>query len=99
MLKIRFVYEAVYGPTPYGSMITAKDGDRTNAKLSNIEYRTRKEYFNNHDWSMKAKVSKENVERILKDREDGLSYRALAEKYNVSLSTIQKILKGEYFNQ
>lgn len=97
ILKLRLVYEAVHGPIEYGSVVVPKDGDPTNGKISNALYMTRTEYFKGHDWSIKLKVDKERAKQIREKYLTGRSYRTLAEEYDVSTSTILKIVKGTYF--
>ncbi len=106
IFKQRFVYQAVYGDMGCEIVIRAKDGDDKNASIDNILAYKRKDWFGEMDWKFKAVCDEETCRKILEDKEHGkmsngrpYSYRALAEKYRVSLSTITKIIQGEYFNE
>lgn len=96
--KMRLVYEAVHGPLKNGVIIEAIDGDESNAVIKNIRIIEKKEYFKDHDWSMKTVITEEEVEKIKEDYGSGeYSYSTLARKYKCSRSTIYKVLRGEYF--
>ncbi len=103
--KLRFVYEAVHGELGLDTIIRPKDNNPLNASIDNVEIHKRKEWFEKIDWSMKAVCDEATIKSIKDDYEAGVSpdgrrytYRFLAKKYHVSLSTIQKILGGYYFN-
>ena len=97
VLKLKLVYEAVNGPIEYGSVVVPKDGDPCNGKISNALYMTRTEYFKGHDWSMKFKIDKEKAEEIRKKYMNGDTYAKIAIEYQISPSTVLKIVKGQYF--
>lgn len=96
--KMRLVYEAVYGPLKNGVIIEAIDGDESNATIENIRITEKKEYFKDHDWSMKTVITEEEAENVKEDYRTGeYSYSKLTKKYKCSRSTIYKVLRGEYF--
>ena len=96
--KIYFVYEVVNGPLKVGTIVRPKNGDYTDARISNIEVVERKEYFKEHDWSMKVVLSEEQCEEIKNRHKEGnITCMDLALEYHVSKSTIQKVINGEYY--
>ncbi len=96
--KIYFIYELVNGPLKVGAIVRPKNGDYTDARIDNIELVSRKEYFDGHDWSMKVVLSKTDCDEIKKLHDShNIPCMDLALTYNVSKSTIQKVLNGEYY--
>lgn len=97
--KLKFVYEATIGrPLTRGEVITPKDGDWYNSRLDNACVTTRKEHFKDYDYTVCARADQELIDAVKYDRKRGLSYQQLYEKYDMSVSTIQKIVKGIYYN-
>ena len=112
ILHAKVVYEAFTGRTvPRTEIARFKDGNPENVEFSNIEFVTKKEHFKGHDWSSLKKVSDEKVEEIRRIYRVGESNRGntanqlnrtvpsqneLSTKYDVSKSTILKIVKGVY---
>ena len=96
--KIYFIYEIVNGPLKVGAIVRPKNGNYADARIDNIEVVSRKEYFDGHDWSMKVVLSENACEEIKRlHKTQNIPCMDLALAYNVSKSTIQKVLNGEYY--
>ena len=99
----KIISEAFLGKRSNGKQVNHKDGDKTNAKLSNLEYVTPKEnmqhaaetgllfpaYGENNGAS---KIKENHIPIILGHLSDGiLSQDEIAEKFNVSRTAISHI--------
>lgn len=99
----RLVLEAFIGPCPEGKECRHKDGNRKNASLSNLEWGTPTqnaadklrhgtEPFGSRRYN--AKLTEADVETVLRLRESGMTYRAIAERFDVATTTIKGIFNG-----
>lgn len=112
ILHAKVVYEAFTGQTvPRTMIVRYRDENPENVNINNIAFVSKKEYFRDYDWSPLKKLSDDTVQEIrhiyrvgetnrgnLKNqlnREVPSQYE-LSKQYEVSLSTIQKIVKGVY---
>lgn len=90
-----------------GQLLIFKDNNPNNIAFDNIDVIARKDYFKDHDWSDLFALSEKEIEEILKIKNKGktnpmtgerqeYSCRELATKFNVSKSTMYKVLRGTY---
>lgn len=83
------VLEAFVGPRPGRADCVYKDGNRWNNSLDNLEWVKQ---------SRRKKLTTVQARRIKKAYEENRkSIKQLAGQYNVSTSTIYKIVKGHYY--
>ena len=85
-------------------MTYQKNGIIVEELLDDMERRYRKVYGgeiaskrNPRHAGRKSKYTKEKCQEILALREEGLSYRQIAEKCGCSLSHVQNVLKGQVY--
>jgi hypothetical protein len=104
----RLVAAAFLGPCPAGKECNHKDGNRTNAALSNLEYVTQSEntlhsyrvlgrkpapsYGEEHG---RAKLKEEQVFEIIRRYKGGERQTALASHYDVSQTLVSQIVSGQ----
>ncbi|MBY6273488.1 MAG: hypothetical protein CW346_14925 [Bacillaceae bacterium] len=85
----RLVAEAFLGHLPPGKVVNHKDHDRTNARVSNLEYVTISE--NNADAARFGSVGKLTVEDVRAIRASHESHSALARRYGVTKQAIMYV--------
>jgi hypothetical protein len=96
----RLVYEAFHGKLGPGLVVNHKDGDKSNARLNNLEAMTPSENIK-HAFRVLGrrptgqKLSLEQAREIRQRRADGQSLKTLAEHFEVTLSTISQIVQGK----
>ena len=97
--KSKFIWEVVNGKTvAYGDVFVAKNGEETDCRIDNSQIVERKNYFKDHDWGMKVKLTEAQCKAMKKDFEKGdVTNVQLALKYKCSKSTVQKVLSGNYY--
>jgi len=100
----RLVLSAFVEKCPDGHEANHKNGIKTDNRVENLEWTTRQENYN-HAMKNKlyrkargeninsAKLSGENVRRILDYNNNGISTRILAYVFGVSMQSIRNILK------
>lgn len=102
----RLVLEIFVGPCPEGCEALHKDGDRTNAKVENLRWGTRKENVADairHGTATigaknsRAKLTETDVRSVRRLRIKGLNSRQIAERFDVTSSTIDNVLKGRTY--
>jgi hypothetical protein len=106
--KVHILVAAAFiGPRPEGHRIDHLDADRSNNKLTNLEYVTVSEDIRRMDlrhggrpWlkgagNPKAKLTDQKVRQIRRLATEGLTYRQLAEKYNITPKHAYKIVRLE----
>lgn len=106
MLSVhRLIAEAFLGPCPLGYEANHKDGCRTNNTASNIEYLTPSEnrrHFLRLQRTVKATEiysrSKfpERDARVLKLREQGLTYKEIGDLVGTSQTQIMRVVRRAY---
>lgn len=106
----KLVMEAFYGPRPVGLEINHLDMDKTNNRLSNLEYCTRKDnakhaikngrggYFKKGKNHIRAKLRDEDILRIRALVSNGHSKSSVGRIFNVKCSAIYNIIKGRTWN-
>lgn len=78
-----------------------KDGNKTNNEISNLElFTSNRMHMKHHGEKMLSiKLNEEQIKDIFMLRKKGSTLKNIAEKYEVHLSTISRILKNnKYFN-
>ncbi len=101
----RLVAETFIGLCPEGKEANHMDGNKENPDVQNLEYVTRKENMR-HAYKMglnnnkgenhhNHKLTNKDVIRILKLRSKGLTGKKIANKFDVTPSIVEKILRGE----
>lgn len=107
------VAAAFLGPRPHAHHVNHKDGDRANAKLSNLEYVTCSEnHFHAYrilgrkgrqmfgETNTSAKLTGEQVSEIIRlYNAGGTTQKHLAGQYGVSQSNISQIVRGKKWTQ
>jgi hypothetical protein len=98
----RLVLEAFVGPCPPGSVACHWDGVRTNNRLENLRWGTHQ--ANSDDAirhgtkargeALKPKLSEAQVFEIRRLRVDGLTIKALADRFLVSESNVRSVVRG-----
>ena len=104
----RLVAAAFLGPCPPDLTVNHKDGVKTNNTKGNLEYLTIRENHKhaiamglytpgngNHGIGPPPKLTEANVERMLKDRAAGSTYKELASRYGVSYGTAERTCSGK----
>jgi hypothetical protein len=91
VLVHHLIAAAFLPPPPEGHEICHNDGDATNNRVSNLRWDTRSGNNYDHAKNDKCKISQETVQRIKADKG---TYKALAEKYNISASHVWNIKNG-----
>ena len=100
----RLVAEAFFGECPNGMQVSHKDCNCKNNNIENLEYLTQSENNKNsvnvfgayrgnrrRDSSMTA----EKAKKIISDHSNGLGYKRLSKKHNISLSQARSISSGK----
>ena len=99
----KLVMAAFVGPCPPGKERNHKDGEKTNNRVSNLEYVTHAEnmrhalvmgLFPSGERMGSAKLTEENVREIRK-LAGVVSHRELGKRFGVSRGSIQSILYGQ----
>lgn len=105
------VAAAFIGPRPEGNRIDHLDADRSNNKLSNLEYVTtsediRRMYERNGGrpafkgaGNPMAKVTDQKVRQIRRLAAEGMTYRQLAKEYGITPKHAYKIVRREEWQQ
>lgn len=90
-----------------GLEVNHVDGNKNNNHYTNLEWVTNKE---NHDHATRlklmprgekhgrSKIKKTDIPKIISLREDGLTHKAIGEKFGVTKNAIRFILIGETWN-
>lgn len=87
------------------------DGDKTNSNFENLEWVTSQEnrkhawdtglrnrshlpnYFGEDNWN--SKLTDDDIAEMRKDRESGMTFQSIADKFNVHKSTALSAIKGK----
>lgn len=92
---------AFLGPYPPGKEVNHKNGNKTDNRKDNLEYVTHLENqrhaiekYRRGSSNGNAKLTKDDVQKILKLRKEGWTEKKMAEMFNVSASGIHDILAG-----
>ena len=102
----RLVLETFVGPCPEGCEALHNDGDRTNARVDNLRWGTRKENVADsirHGTATvgtnntQAKLTEVDVRSIRRLSSAGWQPRAIAERFDVTSSTIYNVLSGRTY--
>jgi len=103
LLIHRIICETFIGPCPEGLQVNHKDGDKTNNKLENLEYVTRKQncahaseaglYQTGEDHHA-AKLTEEDVLEIVISLEEGESQYSVAARYGITQANVSMIWCG-----
>lgn len=95
------VLEAFVGPRPAGMECCHCDGDPTNNRLDNLRWDTRESNLNDkkRHGVPGAKLTSTDVVRILELRRQGVSASHLANEFNVTSGTIQKVVAGSVWKR
>jgi hypothetical protein len=101
------VAEAFIGPRPKGHRVDHLDANRSNNKLVNLQYVTASEDIRRMDlrnggrpWfkgagNANAKLTDQKIRQIRRLAAEGMSYRQLAEKYDITPKHAYKIVRLE----
>lgn len=99
----RLVAYKYLGNPGEGYEINHKDGNKLNNHISNLEWVTRQTNIT-HAWdsglykrngeSPNSKIKNTDIKDIFEMKGNGLSYKQIAKRYNVSPYTIRDIIKG-----
>lgn len=100
----RLVAEAFHGPCPEGQECRHLDGDKSNCDFTNLRWGTRTE--NSHDKIAcgtapvgerhpAAKLTEAAVRDMKRMRAEGLLYREIAAKFNVSTMAAYRAVNGQ----
>lgn len=96
----RVVYEAFHGKLGPGLVVNHKDGDKSNARLDNLEAMTHKQNTL-HAFRILGrrptgeKLTIEQAREIRERRSQGESMRQLAERFSVTVSSVWLIVHGK----
>lgn len=100
-MRIHRLMALQYIPNPNNlPIVNHKDGNKTNFKLDNLEWVTIQENVTHAievikvDKKCNTDLTREVVELICKDLEDGKKPKEIYQKYNVTLSIVSKIKRG-----
>ena len=91
----RLVWEAYVGEIPEHLEIEHIDQNPHNCHLSNLKLVTRKENIDSHYRSKYGFLYTEKRDEIIKDYLELKSYDLVAEKWNVNVSTIFRVIKNK----
>ncbi len=91
----RLVWEAFVGDIPEHLEIEHIDQNPHNCHLSNLKLVTRKENIDSHYRSKYGFLYTEKRDEIIKDYLELKSYDLVAEKWNVNVSTIFRVIKNK----
>jgi hypothetical protein len=91
----RLVWEAYVGEIPAELEIEHIDQNPHNCHLSNLKLVTRKENIDSHYRSKYGFLYTEKRDEIIKDYLELKSYDLVAEKWNVNVSTIFRVIKNK----
>jgi hypothetical protein len=91
----RLVWEAFVGEIPEHLEIEHIDQNPHNCHLSNLKLVTRKENIDSHYRSKYGFLYTEKRDEIIKDYLELKSYDLVAEKWNVNVSTIFRVIKNK----
>lgn len=91
---------AFVGPVPEEMEVRHLNGDPTDNSLANLVYGSRSDnildvYRQGKAW---RKLTVEDVQAIRKDLKDGRRVQLIADEYDVTISTIYRIRKGETYS-
>lgn len=98
------VCETFHGPRPEGHVVAHRDGNPSNNAVDNLRWASPAENEEDkllHGRSLlgerhhQAKLTEDQVHEIRSLRESGMSLKAIAEKFPVSVSTIHLIVSGK----
>jgi hypothetical protein len=91
----RLVWEAFVGEIPSHLEVEHLDQNPHNCHLSNLKLVTRKENIDSHYRSKYGFLYTEKRDEIIKDYLELKSYDLVAEKWNVNVSTIFRVIKNK----
>lgn len=103
LLVHRLVYMAFVGPIPHGLDVAHNDGSRTNNWVGNLRAATRKENMADKlihgtllwgEAASQAKLTADDV-RAIRTGVNGLSRKDMAQKYGISKSHVDRLLRLE----
>lgn len=98
------VAECFLGPTPDGQEVNHKDGDKTNARASNLEHRTHRGNMEHASETglmahgerhYAAKLTDVQVRAIRAAKSSGESYASIADRFEIAISHCWEIVKGK----
>lgn len=93
--KIRFFYSLVNGRPSRHYVVSAKNGDESDARISNIVCTSRVKYFQRYDWAKKAVLDDAQVREMRKLYKSGISRKELAARFKVSQGTVRNVVVGD----
>lgn len=106
LYRHKLVAETFLGPVPDGLEVSHLDNDVMNNDINNLKYETHSENlarrkangtmddgFNNS----RAVLKPGDPEKIRELREEGLSHQKIARRFNVSRTTISRVLNGQRY--
>lgn len=88
----RLVWETFKGEIPSNKEIDHKDDDPSNNKLSNLQMITRKRNQNKGSRKKHGEITRDKREYLLELREQGLTYREIADKVGKSLQVVWRVI-------
>ena len=100
----RLVLESFVGPCPPGMQCCHWDGDRTNNRLDNLRWGTHRENVEDQirhgtiprgERNGSSRLRERNIPEIFRLRESGMTNRAIAARFAVGETTIEKVLRGK----
>lgn len=93
----RLVLLAFVGPCPEGQEALHRNGDRSDARLSNLRYDTRS--ANNEDTSRhnRRKITVEGVREMRAARAAGATLRELSEQYGLCQAQVSNICRRQHY--
>lgn len=98
------VAEVFLGPRPDGAVVNHIDGDKLNARASNLEYITQRENMQHAaraglmvrgEQHYNAKLTDEQVRELRAHRARGASFSELARRFNTCIANVFSIVHGK----
>lgn len=88
----RLVWETFVGPIPKGKEIDHIDDDPSNNKLSNLKIETHKRNVHKSSRKKHGEIARDKRDYLLELREQGLTYREIADKVGKSLHVVWRVI-------